>query len=244
MKRLFYFIAIMKKQTFDEHADRYDAWFMENKNVLYSEVKMVAKALENSGEIYSVGCGSGLFEKILREEFDIDIREGLEPSTDMARIAKARGLAVDISTAEEATYGGKQYDTIIYNGCPCYMKGFDIALEKSYKALKPGGKIVVVDLPKESSYGLIYRLAAEVGSWDTEATRNISPKDPYPIELVKNAYWRSTPEKMEAMKKVGFTDFHCYQTLTTHPVYSNDQVEEPTEGYDKGDYVAICAYKK
>ena len=66
----------IKKVAFDEHAEKYDSWFLENKNVLYSEAKLVAHCLQNAGSIYSVGCGSGLFEKILEQEFDIQIKEG------------------------------------------------------------------------------------------------------------------------------------------------------------------------
>ena len=32
-------------------------------------------------------------------------------------------------------------------------------------------------------------------------------------------------------------------TLTTHPLYSNRQEEQPSEGYEKGDYVAVTACK-
>ena len=42
---------------------------------------------------------------------------------------------------------------------------------------------------------------------------------------------------------VGFENFEFLQTLTRHPKYSNDSPEEPVEGYDRGDYVAIRARK-
>lgn len=47
---------------FDEYAPAYDAWFLENRNVLYSEINLVAHVLKNPGRTLSVGCGSGLFE--------------------------------------------------------------------------------------------------------------------------------------------------------------------------------------
>ena len=52
---------------FDSYANEYDAWFLENPNVLESEVRLVASTLKDGGKILSVGCGSGLFEKIIRE---------------------------------------------------------------------------------------------------------------------------------------------------------------------------------
>ncbi len=234
----------VKKVAFDEYAQKYDSWFLRNKNMLYSEVKLVAHCLKDAGRIYSVGCGSGLFERILSESFGIHIENGLEPSKDMAKIALKRGLKVDICTSENATYNHELYDTILYNGCPCYISDLELALSKSYCALKPGGKIVLIDVPKESGYGLLYNLAKSVGHWNHTLLNEIYPRDPYPIELVSQANWRTTQEKVELMQRVGLSDFSFYQTLTRHPLYSNDSVEEPIEGYDRGDYVAICGYKK
>ena len=34
---------------FDEYAPAYDAWFLENRNVLYSEINLVAHVLKKSG---------------------------------------------------------------------------------------------------------------------------------------------------------------------------------------------------
>ena len=48
-------------EGFDQYAQEYDAWFLENRNVLESEVRLVASTLRNAGNILSVGCGSGLF---------------------------------------------------------------------------------------------------------------------------------------------------------------------------------------
>ena len=51
------------------------------------------------------------------------------------------------------------------------------------------------------------------------------------------------PEKIELLEKAGFRDLRFAQTLTTHPFYSNRQEEQPSEGYEKGDYVAVTACK-
>ena len=51
------------------------------------------------------------------------------------------------------------------------------------------------------------------------------------------------PEKIELLEKAGFRDLRFAQTLTTHPLYSNRQEEQPSEGYEKGDYGAVTACK-
>lgn len=91
---------IMRQKSFDQYAEKYDSWFLDNENVLLSEVKLVAKTLEGCQNIFSVGCGSGLFESILRKDYGIEINEGLEPSKDMAEIAQKRGINVTISTSQ------------------------------------------------------------------------------------------------------------------------------------------------
>lgn len=231
-------------RKFDKYAGQYDAWFLKNRNVLYSEAALVAYFLEKGERILSIGCGSGLFEQILRTDYGIVITDGVEPSSDMAAVAMARGMNVTVATAEEYEACGQEYDTVLYNGCPGYITDLDKALSHSWKALKKGGKAVLIDIPKESSYGLLYNLAKALGTWHHPLVEGTYPVDPYPIELVDKSNWRTTAEKVEAMKKAGFGDFSFAQTLTAHPLYSNDAVEKPVPGYDRGDYVAICGIKK
>jgi len=230
--------------SFDEYASLYDAWFIQNHNVLLSEVRLVARALQGATNILSVGCGSGLFEKILREDFDIDIKDGIEPANGMATIARQRGLNVVEATAEEGDFGKGKYDTILFNGSPSYISDLLPVVEKAYNNLPPKGRLILIDVPKESGYGMMYNLAKATGSWDHPLLKGVFPPNPYPIELVKAANWRTTYEKAEIMQKAGFKDIEYLQTLTTHPLVSNQIAEEPVAGYDKGDYVAVIGYKE
>lgn len=233
----------MGYETFDAYASEYDSWFIKNRNVLESEVLLVASCLHEAGEILSIGCGSGLFEKILADNHNIIIRKGIEPAAAMAEIARKRGLEVTVNTAENADYGIENFDTVLFNGCPCYMTDLGLALRKAYKALRHGGKVVVIDVPKESSYGLLYNLALAVKSWEHPLLEGCKPLMPYPLELVKQANWRTTAEKVELIKSTGFVNLEFKQTLFTSPHYSHEFVEEPCEGFNKGSYVAIIAYK-
>ncbi len=40
------------KQSFDEYAEKYDSWFLENPNVLLSEARLVARTLEGQKIYY------------------------------------------------------------------------------------------------------------------------------------------------------------------------------------------------
>ena len=227
-------------KCYDEYASGYDAWFMKNANLLASEVKLVARTLSDGGEILSIGCGSGLMESMLKRDFGIVVADGVEPSPGMAEIARKRGLNVLPAAAADFPVM-RQYDTVFMNGCPSYIDDLDAAFAHAAEALKPGGRLVVADVPKESAYAMIYNLAASVGTWDDPLLADIRPPHPYPIEFVKSANWRTTEEKAASLRRCGFFDLECWQTLTMHPVRSNRLVEEPSEGSDRGSYVAIVA---
>ncbi|MCM1225415.1 MAG: class I SAM-dependent methyltransferase [Lachnospiraceae bacterium] len=230
--------------SFDKYASEYDIWFLANENVLRSEAALVAATLKDAPTpILSVGCGSGLFETILRDEYGINISDGVEPSAGMAEIAKLRGLNVAISTGEEYDFPQGKYSTVLFNGSPSYITDLETVVKKAHEALPLGGRIVLIDVPKESSYGLLYNLAKTLGTWEHPLLQGACPPNPYPIEFVKQANWRTSEEKLEILKKCGFNDIHAMQTLTTHPAYSDVMPEEPSKGCDKGDYVAIIATK-
>lgn len=231
------------KTSFDQYAEQYDSWFIANPNVLLSEVRLVAEALKGGNRILSVGCGSGLFESIMAKDFGIKVTDGIEPAAPMAEIARKRGMNVTVATAEEADYGHQQYDTIVFNGSPGYIKGLEEVVKKVYDALPEGGRLILIDIPKESGYGTLYNLAKALGTWDHPMLDGVRPRLPYPIEFVNAASWRTTAEKEEMCRKAGFSSISFMQTLTTHPLYSDDRAEMPSEGCDRGDYVATIAVK-
>ena len=229
--------------SFDEHTSKYDAWFMDNTNVLLSEARLVAQTLAGSERILSVGCGSGLFEKILRDDFGINITDGIEPALGMAEIARKRGMNVIVTTAEDADFGAGRYDTLLFNGSPSYISDLQPIVEKAFDNLPEGGRLILIDVPKESGYGMMYNLAKATGSWDHPLLKGVAPANPYPIELVNAANWRTSAEKIKAMQSAGFKNIEAWQTLTTHPLMSDIEAEYPSKGADKGDYVAIIGYK-
>ena len=90
----------------------------------------------------------------------------------------------------------------------------------------------------------LYKFAAHVGSYEKELFEQIAPTFPYPIELVSSAIFHSPLEKENILREdLGMTNIRYFQTLTAQPIYTNDFVEEPIEGYDKGGYVALVAEK-
>ena len=230
------------KQKFDGYAAEYDSWFMENENLFNSELNLFKKALGDikGKKLLSVGCGSGLFESVIEH----DNIEGIEPSRDMGAIAEKRGIPViAYGTIEEVDLKEDEYDIIYFNGSSSYIEDLKKAYEKCIPALKKGGKIILLDVPKESAFGFMYLLAKAVGTFDHPFLNGVMPKLPYPIELVNAGVWHSTEEKINVLKEIGFHDFHFYQTLLQNPMYTNNEIEEAVEGYTSGGYVSIIAEK-
>mgnify|MGYP002065274437 CR=1 FL=1 len=125
---------------------------------------LLAHFLDNPGRVISVGCGSGLFEKLLKQDYNIDIKEGVEPADGMREIAIKRGMDVRPGAAEDVDLGSEEFDTVIFNGTSSYIDDLEKAFRNAFTALKPGGKFLVLDVPKESSYGLLYNLGKEIGA--------------------------------------------------------------------------------
>ncbi|MRH77668.1 methyltransferase domain-containing protein [Spiribacter sp. C176] len=228
---------------FELFANDYDVWFADNQPLLESEVRLLAHIWPNPhpARVLSVGCGTGLFEAVLKRDFDIEVTDGVEPAEGMAEIAKSRGMEVSISTAENADFGDQTFDMLMFNGSTSYVKAMAPVFKRAHDALKPGGFILVIDVPRESSFGILYCLAAQLGTWDHPLMQGVAPQSPYPMPFVKSANWWTTAERVAALESAGFSIVKTAQTLTTHPVRAGEIAEQPRDGHEAGDYVAILA---
>ena len=232
----------IEKQKFDGYADKYDEWFMVNDNLFTSELRLFKKVLGDiSGKkLLSVGCGSGLFESYI----DSSNIEGIEPSEDMGRIAEKRGVnVIKYGLIEDVNLPDEKYDIIYFNGSSSYMENLKPVYEKCLKALKKDGKLILLDVPKESAFGFMYLLGKSLNTYDHEYLEGAMPALPYPLALAASGVWHSTEEKIGVLRDLGVKEFTFYQTLVKNPLYTNEEPEEVIEGYKSGGYVAIIAGK-
>lgn len=230
---------------FDLFANAYDAWFAENQPLLESEVRLLAHVWPEPkpARVLSIGCGTGLFEAVLKRDFGITVTDGIEPAEAMAEIARSRGLKVSIGSAEDGEFGDEAFDMLMFNGSTSYVKDLPGVFARAWKALRPGGHLLVVDVPRESGFGVLYCLAAQLGAWEHPLMAGVAPRSPYPMPFVVSATWHTTAERVEAMEAAGFMVQRTAQTLTTHPVRAGEVVEMPRDGHESGDYVAILAHR-
>lgn len=230
------------KQKFDGYAAQYDEWFMKNEHLFTSELRLFRKVLGDitGKKLLSVGCGSGLFESYI----DCTNVEGIEPSEDMGRIAEKRGVnVIKYGMIEDVDLPEEEYDIIYFNGSSSYMEDLSPVYGKSLRALKDGGKLILLDVPKESAFGFMYLLGKSLNTYDHEFLDGAMPELPYPLALATSGVWHTTEEKINVLKDLGVKDFTFYQTLIRNPLYTNEEPEEVSEGYKSGGYVAIIAEK-
>lgn len=74
--------------AFDQHAERYDAWFEQHPAVYASELAAVRTLWPSMQEALEVGVGTGQFA------VPFGIRYGVEPSAAMRQKAAAHGVQV------------------------------------------------------------------------------------------------------------------------------------------------------
>lgn len=233
-------MSMERKQKFDGYAAQYDEWFMKNEHLFTSELRLFKKVLGDitGKKLLSVGCGSGLFESYI----DSTNVEGIEPSEDMGRIAEKRGVnVIKYGMIEDVELPDNTYDIIYFNGSSSYIEDLKPAYEKCLRALKKGGKLILLDVPKESAFGFMYLLGKSLNTYDHEYLRDTMPELPYPLALASSGVWHSTEEKINVLKSLGISRFAFYQTLIRNPLYTNEEAEEVSEGYKSGGYVAIVA---
>ena len=72
------------KTVFDEKYKYYDYWFEKHKKIYETEVRSIKKILPSFKNAIEIGVGTGRFAK------PMGIKMGIEPSQNMAKIAKKK----------------------------------------------------------------------------------------------------------------------------------------------------------
>lgn len=223
---------------------------LRNPNINESRLRLLHKAITvtDPGRILSIGLGSGISEEGLRERYGIEITKGVEPSEGFARLARERGFDVETAGAQEIDYQPDSYDTILYNGSSFGFLPDDELKEtwaRNYDALSEHGKLVFTDVPKESALGAVLYLTQKYPEIRDEDFQDLLTGSIF-LGAVRDQYkphWHVTEWYLDVLREIGFKDFRFFQTVLANPTHQEDAVEDPIEGYDKGNYIAVVAIK-
>jgi len=147
-------------KAFEEYAEGYDEWFdsPEGKVLFQSEVeavRLLLKGLEHP--FLEVGVGTGRFANELGIEF------GIDPSPDMLRLAKERGIKVKKAEGEKLPYQDKSFGAVFLLFTLCFVKDPEKVLLEAKRVLKPGGGLIIGFINRESPWGRLYLKKKEEG---------------------------------------------------------------------------------
>lgn len=238
------------KDYFVGNEDLLDVVQRERRNIYESRLLLLHRALTDGipGRILSIGAGAGTYELDLERRFGIHVELSLEPSAGFVASARSKGLNVIQAGAQDYDYPTEAFDTIVYNGSSFgFIKDDELrdVFERNRRALVPGGRIILQDVPEESALGLLLKILQEFP--------DLAAREDYHSLLQGTVfydfppykpYWHPTRYYIRLLESIGFSDFTYFQTVLDNPPYENEEVEQPIEGYTRGSYIALVARKK
>ncbi len=205
-----------ENNLFDQNTLEYDQWFDKHSFVYQSEILAIQQAIPKNKTGIEIGVGTGRFAEPLNIKF------GVEPSENMARLAEQRGITVYRAYAENLPIDDTSFDFVLMVTAICFLSDIPKAFSEVYRILKPQGEIILAIVDKNSDLGKKY---------EKEKSEN---------KFYKDAHFHSTQEITELLKQANFKSFSYRQTLTKA---SENKIEQPTQGFGKGSFVVIKATK-
>jgi len=208
---------------FNELASEYDTWFdKEGSLIFFIEVQAFRSLLSTLPKPWlEIGVGSGRFAQAL------GIETGIDPSINLVRIAKRRGINAFQGRGEQELFDEESFGTIFLIVTLCFLDSPLEVLKEARRILMPGGKIVLGLVLKESPWGRFYQ-----------------QKKDEDHRFYKFANFYSRDEAVGLLEQAGFVTEKIISTLFQRPDEVQN-IEEPREGYfpDAG-FTIIVANEK
>jgi SAM-dependent methyltransferase len=202
-------------EPFERYSFRYEAWFERNEFAYQSELRAVRRQLPGEGGI-EVGVGSGRFAAPLGVGF------GVDPSVEMLKVAKRRGIDVVSGVAEAVPFSSSLFNFVLMVTTICFLDDVETALKEAFRILKPGGSLIVGFIDRNSPLGRLYQ------------------KHKGESIFYSVARFYTVDEVITQMTEAGFTGFSRVQTIF-RPLPEITAAEPVKKGYGEGSFVVIRA---
>ena len=203
-----------KIEPFEKHSDAYDEWF-ENRDLYEAELEAIRQLIPSPGaEGVEVGVGSGKFAAPL------GIKIGVDPSEKMAIKARKHGINVYLGIAEDLPFSDGRFGFVLMVTTICFVDDVIKSFREAFRALKPGGCIIVGFVDKESKLGRQYADKREKS------------------KFYKDATFFSTQEVLRYLKEAGFGIVKIRQTLIPGQL-----PETIMDGFGRGAFVVVKGVK-
>lgn len=204
-------------EVYNQFANEYDNWFENHPTLYQSELLAMKQAVPKNKTGIEIGVGSGRFAEPLH------IKYGVEPSGNMAALAKQRGVKVINAIAENLPIENQSYDFATMVTTVCFLNDIPKAFSEVHRILKPKGEFIIGLIDRNSELGKQY---------EQQKSTN---------KFYKDAHFHSTEEITRLLADSGFGSFNYWQTVI-HP--EENEIEQPLAGYGKGSFVVIRVIRK
>jgi len=201
---------------FDKYYKKYDAWYDRHKFAYLSEIAALKKVVPKKGEGLEIGVGTGRFASRL------GIKYGVDPSENMLKISKKRGIDVRHAQGERLSFDSSIFDYVAIIITLCFVKDPIKVLIEAKRVLKNRGKIIVGIINKDSFLGNFYQRKKSL--------------------FYRQAHFFGVKEVADLLKMSGFGRISYYQTIYKFPDEMNS-VEKPRKGFGRGGFVVISGEK-
>ena len=201
---------------FVQHHQRYEDWFARHSAAYLSELLAIRGLLPWQGRGLEIGVGTGRFAAPLGIEF------GIDPAAEMLSHARLRGVKVACAVAEALPLADAIFDYALIVTTICFVDAADKMMTEVHRVLRPGGKLVIGFIDRESGVGQTYL--------DHQAES----------VFYREAVFYSAAEVGELLRAGGFVARAWGQTLF-RPLAEIREIEPVCPGTGKGAFVAVTA---
>ena len=199
----------LKTSLFDKLASDYDAWFEKDGKLIFNtEVRAFQEILPLLPKPWlEIGVGSGRFARAL------GIETGIDPSIELLNIARSRGITTIQGRGEEELFKEESFSTVFLIVTLCFVDSPEAVLREAHRILKPGGKVLLGLVLKESPWGKFYEQKKKQGH-----------------RFYRYATFYKCDEVIKLLVQAGFVTERTISALFQEPDKVH-HVEEPRQGY-------------
>ncbi len=205
-----------RTEPFDELSEAYDDWFVRFAPVYESELSALRAVVPSHARGVEVGVGSGRFAAPLGVEV------GVEPSKEMAKLARERGVIVYEGVAENLPLESETYDFALMVTTICFVDDPDRAIGEMARVIKKEGQLIFGLVDKDSPLGKEYQTH--------------KAEDPF----YRHATFLSTGELIDRLSRHGLSVLESFQTVFGS-LGDISEPQEPRTGSGEGAFVVLVA---
>jgi SAM-dependent methyltransferase len=207
---------VSRAAPFESHTDRYERWFEQHQAAYCSEMLAVRVQMPLQGLGVEIGVGSGRFAAPLGVAF------GVDPSFNMLRRARARGVVAVGGVAEALPFAGDTFNFMLVVTTICFVDDVRAMLAEAHRVLKTRGELIIGFIDRESWLGRHYL---------EQRVENV---------FYREATFYSAEQVASLLAESGFEVGGWVQTLT-QPLELMREVEKTLPGRGQGAFVVVRA---